>query len=42
MPPAAAVPLRNAVGNVQNNGAMAKRPPAQIDSTVIFCTGSGK
>jgi hypothetical protein len=30
MPPAAAMPLRNAVGNVQNNGAIAKRPMAQI------------
>ena len=35
-------PLRNAVGSVQNNGAIAKRPMAQIDSTAIFFTGSGK
>jgi len=34
MPPVAAVPLRKAVGNVQNNGAIAIRPMAQIESAV--------
>src|SRR5437762_10034651 len=36
MPPAAAVPLRNAVGSVQNNGAIANIPMAPIESTTIF------
>ena len=42
IPPAAAVPLGNAAGNVQNNGAIANRPIAQTESEAILCTGSGK
>ena len=41
MPPAAAVPLRNAVGNVQNSGAIANIPTAAMHSMAILCTGSG-